>query len=244
MTEAPAHHHRVWRQGPRRGTLPDLTAPVVAALATLLLWAGGPQGPVLDAGTFVISRGGVVVGREEFTVRRGRSSAPDGFTIATTARYTVPRANTLAPAVELGPDSLPVQVQFDVSGDNQARVYARLGQRRITVRVVRPSGESAREFPADGRTLIVDDSVFALYAMRPPPGALQLLAPRSGQRTDAELASLGTEQTSLQGVGRPLEHWVLRGRDERHLWYDEAGRLMRVEIPALSLSAERESAPR
>jgi len=221
-----------------------VTASRVAAWAALLLLAQGPQNPVLDAGTFVISRGGVVVGREEFTVRRGRSSAPDGFTITTTARYSVPRPNTLAPVVELGPDSLPVQVQFDVSGDNQARVYARLGQRRTTLRVVRPSGESAREFPSDGRTLVVDDSVFALYAIRPAPGTLQLLAPRSGQRTPAELVSLGTEQTTLQGVGRQLEHWVLRGGDERHLWYDEAGRLMRVEIPSLSLSAERESAPR
>lgn len=216
----------------------------VAALTGLLLLTQSPQGPVVDAGTLVISRGGVVVGREEFTVRRGRSSGPDGFTITTTARYSVPRVNTLAPVVELGPDSLPVQVQFDVSGETQARAYARFGQRRITVRVVRPGGESAQELPASGRTLVADDSVFALYAIRPAPGPLQVLTPRNGQRASAELALLGTERTTLQGVGRELEHWVLRGADERHLWYDEAGRLMRVEAPSLSLSAERESAPR
>lgn len=218
--------------------------PGVPVLAALLLWAKGPQGPVLDSGSFVISRGGVVVGREEFTVRRGRSSGPDGFTITATARYSVPRVNTLAPVLELGADSLPVQLQFDVSGETQARVYARFGPRRITVRVVRPSGESARELPASGRTLVADDSVFALYAIRPAPGPLEVLMPRNGQRAPAELVSLGTERTTLQGVSRQLEHWVLRGADERHLWYDETGRLMRVDLPSLSLSAEREAAPR
>jgi hypothetical protein len=221
-----------------------VTRPSVAALAALLFTASGPQGPVVDAGTLVISRGGVTVGREEFTVRRGTSSGPDGFTIAATARYSVPHTTTLSPVVELGADTLPVQVQFDVFGEGQARVYVRFAPRRITVRVVRPSGESAREFPATGRTLVADDSVFALYAIRPAPGTLQVLTPRNGQRTPAELVRLGTERTTLQGVSHQLEHWVLRGEDERHLWYDDAGRLMRVEIPALSLTAEREPTPR
>jgi hypothetical protein len=213
-------------------------------LAALLLVASGPQGPVVDAGTLVISRGGVAVGREEFTVRRGSSSGSDGFTITTSVRYSVPRAITLSPVVELGADSLPVQVQFDVFGDGQARVYVRFAPRRITVRQVRPSGESAREFPATGRTLVADDSVFALYAVRPAAGPLQVLTPRNGQRAPAELVSLGREQTTVQGVSHQLDHWVLRGADERHLWYDDAGRLVRVEIPALSLSAERQSPPR
>lgn len=215
-----------------------------ATLAALLLTASGPQGPVVDAGTLVISRGGVAVGREEFTVRRGTSSGPDGFTIATTARYSVLRSIALSPVVELGPDTLPVQVQFDVFGDGQARVYVRFAPRRITVRVVRPSGESAWELPATGRTLVADDSVFGLYAIRPAPGPLQILTPRNGQRTPAELVRLGTERTTLQGVSHQLEHWVLRGKDVRHLWYDQAGRLMRVELPGLSLTAEREPAPR
>lgn len=221
-----------------------VTWPSATALAALLLTASGPQGPVVDAGTLVISRGGVAVGREEFVVRRGTSSGPGGFTITTTTRYSVPRTITLSPVVELGPDTLPVQVQFDVFGDGQARVYVRFAPRRITVRVVRPSGESARELPLTGRTLVADDSVFALYAIRPAAGPLQVLTPRNSQRTAAELLSLGTERTTLRGVSHQLEHWVLRGPDERHLWYDDAGRLMRVELPALSLTAEREPAPR
>jgi hypothetical protein len=35
-------------------------------------------------------------------------------------------------------------------------------------------------------------------------------------------------------------HLVLTsGTDERHLWYDQEGRLMKVEIPAQDITAER-----
>lgn len=224
---------------PRRVSLAlaVLTATAVPAVSA------APQGPILDAGTLVISRSGAVVGREEFTVRRGRSGGPDGYTITSTATYppASPRV-TLSPAVELGPDSIPVQVQFDIHGDGQARVYARFGPRRVTLRVVRPGGESARELPATGREIVADDSVFGLYAIPPARGTRQAVFPRSGARLPAEVVDRGTERTTLQGVPRELRHDVLRlGSQERHLWYDQDGRLMKVEIPALSLMAERES---
>ena len=202
-----------------------------------------PQGPVLDAGTLVISRSGMVVGREEFTVRRGRSSGPDGYTITSTVTYppTSPRV-TLSPVVELGPDSIPVQVQFDIYGDGQSRVYVRFGPRRMTLRVVRPGGESAREMPATGREIVAADSVFGLYAIPPARGARQAVSPRSGARLPAEVLDRGTERTTLHGVLRELRHDLLRlGSQEHHLWYDQDGRLMKVEVPALGLTAERES---
>ncbi len=221
------------------------------ALGTLLAAArvpaafAAPQGPIVDAGTFVISRSGAVVGREEFTVRRGRSTGWDGYTITSTVAYPPASPSvTLSPVVELGPDSIPVQVQFDVFGDGQSRVYARFGPRRVTLRVVRPGGESARELPATGREIVADDSVFALYTIPPPSGAQQAVAPRSGARLPAAVLDRGTERTTLQGVARELRHLVLRlGSQERHLWYDQKGRLMKVEVPALGLIAERGAAP-
>lgn len=200
-----------------------------------------PQGPILDSGTLVISRSGQVVGREEFTVRRGRSSGPGGYTITSTATYPPESPTvTLSPVVELGPDSLPVLVQFDTHGDGQARVYARFGARRVTVRVVHPGGESARELPATGRDIVADDSVFGLYAVPPSRSALQAVFPRSGSRLPAELLPRGTERTTFRGVARELHHEVLRlGARELHLWYDSQGRLMKVEVPALGLIAER-----
>jgi hypothetical protein len=224
--------------------LPRLALLLVALLAGGRSWA--PQGPVVDAGAFSISRDGAVVGREEFTVRRGRPSAPDGYTIATRASYppTSPRV-TLSPVVELGPDSLPVQMQFDVFGDGKRRVYLQISPRRVTLRIVHPGGESARELPAPGPAVLVDDSVFALYALLPRGiGALRALAARTGDGSAAQIINRGEGRTTLQGVAHTLQHVVLSvGGQSRDLWYDAQGRLMRVDLPATGLVAERVPGP-
>jgi hypothetical protein len=200
----------------------------------------------VDEGSFSISHGGVEVGRERFTIRRGSPSAPDGFTISTSASYsgTGPRV-VLSPVVELGPDSLPRQMQFDVFGGGQRRIYLQFGPHRVTLRVVHPGGESARELPRASPEILVDDSVFALYALLPRgPGRLAALAARTGDRSAAQLIDRGEQHTTLQGVGHTLRHIVLRVGDQpRDLWFDAQGRLMRVDIPAAGLVAERLSGP-
>ncbi len=203
--------------------------------------AGRAQGPLLDAGTFIISHRGTAVGRESFTLRSGRAGEPGGYTLSSSATYLKGDAQaTLSPVVEWGSDSLPLQVQFDVFGDGQSRVYLRFGPRRVSVRLVRPGGESARELPAAGNELVVDDSVFALHALPPGRAAAQAIFARTGTRLAARLEDRGLDQTTLRGVVHRLRHLVLTvGQQERHLWYDERGRLMRVDIPALELTAER-----
>ncbi len=231
-----------------RPPVPDRVPPT-AALLLVALAAGlplVPQGPVVDQGSFTISHGGSVIGREDFAIRRGSASAPEGYTIKTTASYppASPRV-TLSPVVELGPDSFPVQMQFDVFGDGQQRIYLQLGPRRVTLRVVHPGGESARELPAAGPEVLVDDSVFALYALLPRgAGPLEALAARTGNRSPAQVIDRGEGRTTLQGVGHTLHHIVLRVGDQpRDLWYDAQGRLMRVDVPAAGLVAERTPGP-
>lgn len=204
-----------------------------------------PQGPLLDAGTLLITRGGAPIGRENFTIRRGRSSGPDGYTIATTVLYppAAPRMR-LTPVVELGADSLPVQVQFDIFGDGQRRVYVQFGPRRITVRVVRPGGESARELPVTGREAVADDSVFALYALLPGGQPFQVIQPRSADTRPARITEEGTGQTTLAGVAHELVHRILHlGAEERHLWFDRDGKLQKVEVPSAGVVAERVPGP-
>lgn len=205
------------------------------------LSAREPQ--VLDAGRLLIRRGEEVIGSEEFSLRRGRASGGEGYTLAARASYP-PRGTrvALAPVVELGPDSLPALVQFDVLGEGQRRVYARFGSRRLTIRIVRPDGEAAREYPASPRSWVADDSVFALYAIPPgrTPGEIDLVHPRTERRSTARLSDRGTERVLMGGVAHTLHHLVLETSEgPRHLWYDSSGRLMKVELPALNLEAER-----
>lgn len=201
------------------------------------------QSSVIDSGAFVITRGAEVVGREEFAIRRGRTGSPDGYTVSSTAVYPPRRGQvTLAPVVELGPDSLPAAVQFDVLGSGQRRVLVHFGTRRITIRVVRPNGEAARELPAGDRHLVVDDSVFALYTVLPgrTEGELQLIAPRHERRSRARLIDRGTQRVNVGGVAQSLQHLRLESAEgARDLWFDADGRLVKVAAPSLGLVAER-----
>ena len=90
--------------------------------------------------------------------------------------------------------------------------------------------------------MIVDDSVFALYAVPPgtASGTVRLVSPRRDVRENYDLTNRGVEETVVAGERMKLLHLVLtRGADVRHLWYDASGRLMKVEIPSRQLYAER-----
>ena len=116
---------------------------VLVAIVTLAATVHAQQ-RVLDSGTLMISRAGVLIGREEFTIRSGRASGSgDGFTIAATAYYPADRSQaSLAITVELAADSEPASFQLNVLDQRQRRIYAQLGPRRVTVRTLTASGES------------------------------------------------------------------------------------------------------
>ncbi len=223
-----------------------MTRPCLAALIPFALPSPAlAQQRVIDTGTLIISRAGAVIGREEFVVRVGRASTGrEGFTISANAFYPSERTQaSVVPVVELGPDSQPASLQIDAG---QQRVFAQIGARRVTVRMVSPQGESVREYPGGERLLVADDSSFALQAIPPgrTAGTVSLVWPRAGRRESGSLEDRGTERTELGAGAAALRHYVLKaGGTERHLWYDERGRLMKVELPAGSLSAVRAPEP-
>jgi hypothetical protein len=232
----------IGRTGARLRPLDGLLALVaVGALATT------SPAQTVDAGELVILSGTTVVGHEEFAVRRGRS-AGTGLTVTTTAFYPAARpVVTISAALELGPDSLPAAAQFDVTGPDQRRVYVVLGSRRVTVRTVRPRAEAAREYPSATPYLLLDDSVFAFHALLPrtAAGAAAVLAPRHERRDTGSVTWEGSDRTQLGGVVHTLTRVTIRmGARTRTVWYDGAGRLMKVEDQYTGLVAERQEGPR
>lgn len=221
------------------------TTAVALAAGTL---GGRPTvAQVVDGGTLVILSGGEVVGREEFTVRRGRTTGP-GHTISTTAWYPATHATiTLSFELELGADSVPTAVQLEVTGPDPYRLYAAMGTRRVTIRTVRPGREAARELPGAERHVVLDDSVFALQALLPRDGTPGFagVVPRRDQRARAQVTWVGEARTEIGGVVHALQQVTLRlnGRI-RHLWYDQGGRLMKAEDAGTGLVAERREGPR
>ena len=208
---------------------------LLAGVVALPLSAGtslARQGRERDAGAFVVTVNGAVVGREEFSIREGRAGSRDGFTV-TSRRLSGDGDVTLAATTELGPDSQPVAAQL-AEPKAERRTYIELSPRRITVRAVTPVGESVREYPGGTPLWLADPGVLAWFAMLPPVGTgrLTVLWPRENRCETWEIADRGVEPAPPGSDSKSLRHIVLgTAPNERHLWYDDAGRLRKLEDP-------------
>ena len=203
----------------------------------------------LDEGTFVVREDTLEVARESFRLIHGRlARGGAGWTLATTIRYDRTRpVVVLAPILDVSTDTLPATLQYDVADPRQpVRILGELGRGRFTVRFVARATERAREFPAGGRPVVLDDSVFALYLFAAwraagEPGQLTAIVPRGLRREAVEVQDRGLEPTTLNHSAVTLRHVTVTGGPNQvvHLWLDATARLMKVEIPSRRLSAER-----
>ena len=218
--------------------------PAPVMLVAAMQPALSAQARELDRGVLILMQGSEVVGREEFVLRRGRGSAPlTGFTIVSTAWFPAERPlRSLDAVIELGPDSATVATRIEAGNGEPRRVLIGIGPRRLTVRSETSSGESAREYPARGPHVVVDDSLYAPHAL-PPSSAFEIIdvVTLDGRRSpEARLVDHGIEFADVGGSRQSLHHWSIEGGQHvRHLWYDEAGRLMKVEDPGRGTTAVR-----
>jgi hypothetical protein len=221
---------------------------MTACLFALALLQAGAGTPV-DEGVLVVRVDTVEVARESFRLTHGRLSRGDpGWTLATTIRYDRARpVVVLAPILEVNSDTMPATLQYDVADPRQpSRILGELGRGRFTVRLVARATERAREFPTGQRAVVLDDSVFALYAFAAwrassAPSTLTAIFPRGLRRETVQIRDLGLASTTLNRDPARLRHITLgaEGPGAVQLWLDENGRLMKVEIPARHLTAER-----
>ncbi len=196
----------------------------------------------LDSGVFVVRQDTVEIARESFRLLPGRAG---GLTLTATSRYDRGRpVVVLAPLIEFTADSLPATLQYDVADPREPlRILGQLGRGRITLRYLAHALERAREFPAGAATVVLDDSVFALYqaaAWRAGP-TLTAIYPRGARRATLTARDLGVEPTTVNHGAASLRHVVLSGgaAGPVHLWLAPDGRLLKVEIPGQRIVAER-----
>lgn len=206
----------------------------------------------LDQGTFIVRHDSLEVAREVFRLTAGplgRAPAGCSCTIVTQARYDRHRPVVgLSAIVELGPDTQPRALQYDVTNGGAARILGERVRDRFTVRHLSRDSERARDFPTTGRIAVLDDSLFALYAavawltpLTGPPVAFTAVFARALRREALELRPLGPAETVVGGDLVTLEHLVVTGGAAGvvHVWIDPDGRLMKVEIPDRGWVAER-----
>ena len=197
------------------------TRRIAILLPILALGQSAPAAPAqtlaaADDAILVVRVGGRTIGREEFTLER--VADPQG------------RAGVTLTAVATYPPASPI------------RTFARFGARRLTVRIATAAGEAAREYPGGRQFLVADDSVLTLLtvAALAPPGSVQFFLPRAGRRVAGRLEDRGSDTVALGDRRLTLRHVVLTIENRaHHLWFDDAGRLMRVTVPDRDLEAER-----
>jgi hypothetical protein len=208
----------------------------------LLAW----QTP-LDEGTLVVREDTAVIARETFRLAAIRIGAGGtGWTLATTVRYNRP-VMVLAPILEVSSDSQPSSFEFDVADpEDPQRIRGQLSRGRFTARFLGRRTERAREFPVAGRTVVLDDSVYALYLFaawqaRPQPVEIAAIVPRVGRRETLRIRDLGVSPTLVNRVSLRLRHITISGGENElvDVWLDENDHLYKIEIPSRHLRVER-----
>ncbi|HEY0778743.1 MAG TPA: creatininase family protein, partial [Gemmatirosa sp.] len=206
----------------------------------------------VDEGSFVVTRAGATIGREQFRiVRQPVGAGGAAFVARSVAGYGTRR---VVAALQTDSTGAPVRYQVDVRGDGaEERVLAERGTGgHFAAQVRRGRGEGAREYLLARGTVIVDDEAFhQLYflARRALTGAT--LVPVLVPRTDAQLTVLvsrvASETVTIVGRAVPATHFVLADPTtawRRDVWVDGDARVLRVFAPGTGIDAVREDPPR
>ncbi len=224
-------------------------APVVVVLFAAP--AAGAQVATVDEGTFVVTRGGARIGREDFRIVR----EPAGGAAAYVARATVTYDDLrIAPALQTDAEGIPDRYQVEVrrAGVVEQRVSAQAAGGHFRAQTVSDGGEAAREFLLAPGTVVVDDEVYhQLYFLvrRAPAGGgarVAVLAPRRGAHAVVTVTLDGAERVTVGGRAVDARHYVLTDRagGRREVWADEQGRVLRVVLPAEGVEVVRDDPPR
>ena len=179
----------------------------------------------------VVEQGGREIGREDFTLVKGRGQGAPGSSLKAAARYPADRPTfKLAATLERTPEGALAKFQLEVDGPNGTTVILAAGSgARLIIRTVAKGSEAGRELPGGPDIVLLDDQVFSLYcavADQATPGgkALTAVFPRTNRR-----ASFVARRES-GGDGGNIRV-TLAGDISGTLVTDAQGRLFRLELP-------------
>lgn len=220
------------------------------ALVAALLVAAPPaptsaQSVLVDEGTFTVRIGGREAGTEEFAIRRAGMGSD-----ATVIANAVVRMTTEAGDVELRPlletvlpDGAATSYQLKVSGAETAELSLALAGRRYVSRIRTQEGEEEREFLARPETRILEEGVaHQYYFLRNVREGTRVpvIEPRTRRQLQLTASAPTDEELRLGATSVQARRVAFSGGDqERVVWYDRQGRVLRVEIPARGYVAER-----
>ena len=211
--------------------------------------AAGAQATVVDDGSYTLSRNGERIGREDFSIRHVPTSAgayeslTRGVVVIGTRRLTV----------DLSADSIgrPVRYQSKSAEDGHAgdSYRAEVVGRRFSARIVRGSGESARELLLPPGTLVVEDGLLhpLQFVVARGRGTVPAVVPSRNAVVTLTVEDAGADRVSIALQSINARKFTVREDASglvRDVWVDGAGRVLKVAVPSEKLVALRDDAPR
>ena len=227
----------------------------LVAAAALLLSLPFPihgQNQPVDEGAFRLYVHGERAGREEFSIRQAGTGEQGRIILRGSVSLELPEGRLqLAPAAEAASGDLEVSAyQVKVSGIETTDIFVSLSGRRYLARIVSSRGEELREFRAGPGSVLLDDGVAHHHHLLTPflgsnsPVSVTVLTPRAQSQVRMTLTPMGREEIRIGQDLRQARRFRLDGGEgPRDIWFDDQGRLLRVEIPSRGYVAERESTP-
>ena len=221
---------------------------LLLALAVGAPLAAAQTSAVVDEGTFMVTRGGVPLGRESFRIVR--AAGPHGQVFRVTGQSALGEHRF---TTSLGTDSLGVPVSYQSELSQRGQVVQRLQGSgrpgRFSVVVWTKNGEAAREYMLSNGALLIDEEVIHQFYFIPVAaarGELNVIAPRVGQQGRYRLEQRPSETVEIAGRGVASRRFALvpASGPARDIWADADGRLLKVVIPDKGITAVRDDLPR
>ena len=217
------------------------------AASTLVLvaapLAASAQTTTIDEGSFTVTRAGRT-GREDFRIVRVAS--PNVVLVGTGT--SVNGTSRIVAVLRTDTTGAPLDFQLDGRESNEVRerITIQATRDRLAARSQSPRGESAREYFLHPGMAIFDDEFAHQYYFLTLQGrdAVAAVLPRRNELAQLHVVSKGDDAIDIAGTRVAARHYVVSDAvSERQLWTDSAGRVLRVEAPALAFTAVRDALP-
>jgi hypothetical protein len=205
------------------------------------------QNVTVDEGEFVLQVDGQEAGTESFTIRR--VGAGDEAKIWATATVELDAGTAIVqmrPVLQTSAGRAPIRYQNKITGEEEAEVGIAKADRRFVAMIRSSRGDRERELRATPGAVFLEGTVAHQYYFlpeAPPEGTtvdVPIIVPRTGEQTRARMTTVGSE--TLRISGRAVEAVKVRltvDGEDREVWRDSEGLVLRLVIPARNFRAER-----
>ena len=151
----------------------------------------------------------------------------------------------MRPVVKARTDYSPIEYDNTIEGDDVSAVSLDHMGRHYSVRISSAAGEREREMPVRPGTVLLERGVahhywFLADAIGRDGAVIAALVPRSGEQLRVQVTSVTPEAIDAGGGRVDARRVTLAtGSEERSVWFDGQGRVLRVDVPATGYRAVR-----